>query len=99
MEDQPQNVTRSHFPCLFSVQQVHRNKHCDDDFCHENTCYMTTDLETQSSFPKGNIINTSNSAIPEADKNKQLYWSTIISHIPSSILVTWEKPALPPRRM
>lgn len=37
-------------------------------FCHENACFVTTDLETQSSFPRGNIINTLNSAIPEADK-------------------------------
>lgn len=55
---------------IYIVQQVFRNTHCDDGFCHENACFVTTDLETQSSSPKGNITNTLNSAIPEADKNK-----------------------------
>lgn len=57
---------------------------------------MTTELETQSLIPKGNIINASNSAIPEADKNKQLYYSTLTTHITSSILVTWGNPSFSP---
>jgi len=62
--DQPQNVRRPHFPFLpLLVQWVHRNTHCEDGLCHGHACSVTIDLETQSSFPKGNTGNASNSGI------------------------------------
>lgn len=84
---------------IFIVQQVFRKTQCDYGFLPWKCLLCDYWFRNLKFISQGNTINTLNNAIPEKDKNKQLHRTTVITHITSSILVPWENPSLPPRRM